>query len=75
MIRMMKIMRKKKKKIRRRRKIIKNIKKQKTNTIPTNKTLGTDNTLTGEERKKSYLLYLKYEKTTLSNMQRKFHVH
>ena len=51
------------------------IKKQKTNTIPTNKTLGTDKTLTGEQRKKTYLLYLNYEKATLSNMQCKRHVH
>ena len=49
-------------------KIIK--KKQKTNTITTNKTLITDKTLAGEERKK-YLLHPNYKKTTLSNMQRK----
>ena len=49
--------------------------KQKTNTITTNKTLITDKTLTGEERKKTYLLHPNYEKTTLSNMQRKHHVH
>ena len=45
-------------------------KKQKTNTITTNKTLITDKTLAGEERKK-YLLHPNYKKTTLSNMQRK----
>ena len=37
-------------------KIKKNIKKkQKINTITTNKTLKTDNTLTGEERKKIFI--------------------
>ena len=51
-------------------------KKQKTNAMTTNKTLITDKTLTGEERKKgTYLLHPNYEKTTLSNMQRKHHVH
>ena len=49
-------------------KIIK--KKQKTSTITTNKTLITDKTLAGEERKK-YLLHPNYKKATLSNMQRK----
>ena len=44
--------------------------------MTTNKTLITDKTLTGEERKKgTYLLHPNYEKTTLSNMQRKHHVH
>ena len=46
-------------------------------TITTNKTLITDKTLTGKEREKknTYLLHRKYEKATLSNMQRKHHVH
>ena len=49
--------------------IIKNYqKKQKGNTITVNKTLITDKTLAGEERKK-YLLHPNYKKTTLSNMQ------
>ena len=57
------------------RKIIKK-KTQKTNTITTNKTFITYETLTGEERKKeTYLLHLNYEKTTLSNMLRKHHDH
>ena len=39
-------------------------------------TLITGKTLTGEERQKNtYLLHPDYEKTTLSNMQRKDHVH
>ena len=50
-------------------------KKQKANTITTNKTLITDKTLTGEERKTKYLLHPNYEKTALSNMQCKHHVH
>ena len=49
--------------------------KQKTNTITTIKTLITDKTLTGEEREKKYLLHPNYQKTTLSNMQCKHHVH
>ena len=49
--------------------IIKNYqKKQRGNTITVNKTLITDKTLAGEERKK-YLLHPNYKKTTLSNMQ------
>ena len=47
-------------------------------TITTNKTLITGKTLTGEEKKtnnNTYLLHPNYEKTTLSNMQRKHHVH
>ena len=49
--------------------IIKNYKKkQKGNTITVNKTLITDKTLAGEERKK-YLLHPNQKKTTLSNMQ------
>ena len=57
-------------------KIIKNILKKLTIavTITTSKTLITDKTPTGEERKK-YLLHPNYEKTTLSNMQRKRHAH
>ena len=38
----------------------------------------TNKTLTGEERerkKTTYLLHPNYKKTTLSNMQRKHHVH
>ena len=70
MITMMKIMYKIKIIIK---KIIK--KNKQTNTITANKTLITDKTLTGEERKKTYLLHPNYEKTTLSNMQRKHHVH
>ena len=55
-------------------KIIK--KKQKTNTIRTNKTLITDKeTYRAREKKNTYLLHPNYEKTTLSNMQRKHHVH
>ena len=40
-------------------------------------TITTDETLTGEEKKSNntYLLPPNYEKTTLSNMQRKHHVH
>ena len=65
-------------KIMHKRKIIKkNIKKkqtnkQKTNTITTNKTLITNNTHSGREKKNTYLLHPNYEKTTL---QRKHHVH
>ena len=47
-------------------------------TITTNKTLITNKTLTGEEKKSNnntYLLHPNYEKTALSNMQRKHHVH
>ena len=42
-----------------------------------NKTLITHETLIGEEEKNNntYLLDPNYEKTTLSNMQRKHHVH
>ena len=40
-----------------------------------NKTLTTDKTITGEERKKTHFLHSNYEKTTLSNMHRKHHVH
>ena len=56
--------------------IIKIIKK-KTNTITTNKTLiyNRQNTYRGREKKKTYLLHPNYEKTTLSNMQHKNHVH
>ena len=51
-------------------------KKKKKNTITIYKTLITDKTLTGgREKKKTYLLHPNYEKTTLSNMQRKHHVH
>ena len=48
-----------------------------TNTITTNKTLiyNRQNTYRGREKKKTYLLHPNYEKTTLSNMQRKHHVH
>ena len=46
--------------------------KQKTNTITTNKTLITNNTHSGREKKNTYLLHPNYEKTTL---QRKHHVH
>ena len=51
--------------------------KKKTNTITTNKTLiyNRQNTYRGREKKKTYLLHPNYEKTTLSNMQRKHHVH
>ena len=70
MITMMKIMYKIKIIIK---KIIK--KNKQTNTIRANKTLITDKTLTGEERKNTYLLHPNYEKTTLSNMQHKHHVH
>ena len=44
-------------------------------TITTNKTLRTDKTATGEEKKNTYLLHPNYEKTILSNMQHKHHVH
>ena len=54
----------------------------KTITLTTDKTLITDKTLTGEGKKKfkkknnnTYILHSNYEKTTLSNMQRKHHVH
>ena len=49
----------------------------KNNNKTTNKTLITDETLTGEAKKNNntYLLHLNYEKTTLSNMQCKHHVH
>ena len=43
-------------------------------TITTNQTLITDKTLTGNE-KKTYLLHPNYEKTNLSVMQHKPHVH
>ena len=43
-------------------------------TITTNQTLITDKTITGNE-KKTYLLHPNYEKTTLSVMQHKHHVH
>ena len=49
-----------------------------TNTITTNKTCITDKVLSGEEREKkkiTYLLHPNYKKTTLSDMQRKHHVH
>ena len=48
-----------------------------TNTITTNKTLiyNRQNTYRGREKKKTYLLHPNYEKTTLSNMQHKHHVH
>ena len=48
-----------------------------TTTLRTNKTPITDKTLRGEEseKKNTYLLHPNYEKTTLSNMQRKHHVH
>ena len=44
-------------------------------TVKTNKALITDKTLTGEEKKKTYLLHPNYEQTFLSNMQRKHDVH
>ena len=47
-------------------------------TITTNKTLITGKTLTGEEKKtnnNTYLLHPNYEKTSLSNVQRKHHVY
>ena len=48
----------------------------KNNYNTTNKTLITDETVTGEEKNNNtYLLHPNYEKTTLSNMQRKHHVH
>ena len=55
--------------------IIKIKRKKKTKT--TNKTLiyNRQNTYRGREKKKTYLLHPNYEKTTLSNMQRKHHVH
>ena len=55
----------------------KNKNKKKTNTITTNKTLiyNRQNTYRGREKKKTYLLHPNYEKTTLSNMQHKNHVH
>ena len=48
--------------------------KQKTNTITTIKHLQQTKHSQGK-RKKTYLLLLNYEKTTLSNMQPKHHVH
>ena len=73
-------------------KILKNIEKKQspyelsflttTIAITINKTLITDKTLTGEEKKttakinnNTCLLHPNYEKTTLSNMQRKHRVH
>ena len=48
-------------------------------TVPTNKTLIKEKTVTGEEKEKTnnntYLLHPKHEKTTLSNMQRLHQVH
>ena len=47
-------------------------------TITTNKTFITGKTLTGEEKKtnnNTYLLHPNYEKTSLSNVQRKHHVY
>ena len=50
--------------------------KQKTNIIRTNKTLTTNKeTYRGRKKKNTYLLNPNYEKTTLSNMQHKYHVH
>ena len=77
MITMIKIMRKIKIIIIRRKLLKEKKSKKKTNTITTNKTLiyNRQNTYRGREKKKTYLLHPNYEKTTLSNMQHKNHVH